>query len=208
MIPQGYTEINLFRGEPLVSYLQNRINLAKQEVNHTSKLVLSNDVDFSGALYDKYFLSALMVHQNNDNRNVEQLSNEVLTDQDEFGETYEQPVMRFLVSFGFTGSSELFSLQPSIISLNNYSGRFFVSTIYNRIGYVIKIKVNTPLDANTFENTVKDIFKRLFDRIGDVNRSVGSFNSELNMIINDTIREKRTELNEVDKFLSQLNSRK
>ncbi len=158
-----------------------------------------DEQEFLNYLYDKFLLQPLTVLKETESFDIPKTDKEKRTDRF-YDQTYEVDAYMFTVKYNYTGSSELFRVQPSTWTMTAYDIDVYETT--QIVSFKFKIYSQ---DVQEFNRTKNECFGKAFTNIENVNTNVIDFNRHLRESINTAFeREKSKYLNE-NNFFAAIN---
>jgi len=150
------------------------------EIKHKGKdyILRVDETEFTSYLFEKYKLDPLILDQNPDPIPEPHVSKEKMNSR-LHGSSYEVDVYTFTISYGFTGSEELFSVHSNPWSM--CSCDIDVNSRSNKVSFKFKVY---KLDAGEFAREKEQCYQNAFANVVNINKNAADFNRELPGVIN------------------------
>jgi|GEM_PF-4968441 len=171
---KSFSEINNF------DFTKQLVDKIKSEIEGKGKeyILRVEEEDFKAYLIDKYSLEPLTIDYESEAISEPIVSKEWVEDS-LYREKYQADVYSFTIRYKFTGSSELFRVQPSTYAMT--SADINVNEQNNTVSFSFKIYKRDPKE---FERTKSNFQRKAFTNIENINQVVISWMQSLAGTVN------------------------
>lgn len=170
-----------------------------KDIESKSKEYILNidENEYVDYLYDEYRLESLNIAINSEIVNKPIVKKEML--ESRFRDyQYECDVYYIVVTFLFTGTTQLFSVKPNPWTLTSYD----IEINDNSVSFTVSM---TRLDADEFKREKDAAYNSAFANIGHVNMNVEQYNNQLKSVIFSLLKRYRDKYIKENAFYQAIN---
>ncbi|RZK26662.1 MAG: hypothetical protein EOO43_02125 [Flavobacterium sp.] len=190
-----------FSGLHQFDYQKQLIGKITSEVESESKeyILTINETEYLNHLINKYELIPLRIHFDAEIRHTP-VKGKGWVESRLHGEKYEVDCYSFTISFPYTGSSELFEIQPSHRAVTSYE--IDIKRYNSTVSLSFEIYKQ---DVEEFNRERKSAIDSAFANVNYVNTFVRSWNDELPNLIKELFLKRRSHLQHENDFFAAIN---
>lgn len=177
--------------------LVNKINNTIQSANKEYILNIDEE-EYITYLEDKYKFVPLEIDRKSENI-AEPIIKKDLRNSWELGGIYSVDVYYFKISYSYTGSKELFRINPSTKTITYYNISLESD---NTVSFVIQL---TKLEENSFMRAKDEAYSSAFANVSNINKFVTNWNNRLRDIIKRQFKAVKDKYIKENSFFAAIN---
>lgn len=187
-----------FSGISWSDFPRQHFNRIKEEILSKGKdYILKIDEDeFIEYLIEKYRLEPLEIYL--ETESISEPKKEIEKRRDDWGDYFSAEVYNFTVSYQFTGSQELFFVQPNPMTYVSYD----IHVKNNRVSFSFSIYRQ---DVREFNKAKSEAYSYAFDNLERINNNLKSMNGNFENAVKFAFQNEKNKFKQENDFFTAIN---